>query len=145
VVVAAGLVSSIDFQIFGHRTNYFEGVVAQYPQLNISLQESDQVTLEKFFEGIDVLVSVADLEGFGRPISSAMIGGIPCYLLRKPVFLEFFGGAFFFNDIVALVDGLRDAIKYGFQPWQNILPPRVTGGYHNANQQLRVAALDNKS
>lgn len=138
---AVGLTPSIDFRIYGHKTKYLEQVHAQYPEAHISLHESDQVSLDEFMAGIDVLVSVAECEGFGRPIAAAMMGGIPCYLLRKPVFLEFFDGANFFDDVADLVKGLHKAMAEGFlvqKPYR--VPARVIKGYRDASLQLRAAA-----
>lgn len=141
ITAAAGLSSSIDFRLYGHKTAYLEQVRAQHPEARISLYESDRVRLDEFMAGIDVLVSVAELEGFGRPIASAMISGIPCYLLRKPVFLEFFDGAHFFDDVAELVSGLRKAIADGIPTQRPYAPPaRVIEGYRDASQQLQAAA-----
>ena len=114
---------------------------AQHSEAHISLYESDRVGLDEFMAGIDVLVSVAELEGFGRPIAAAMQSGIPCYLLRKPVFLEFFDGAHFFDDVTGLVGGLHKAMVEGFPAQRPYAPPaRVTEGYRNASKQLSDAA-----
>jgi hypothetical protein len=145
-VTAAGLISSINFRMYGHRTTYLEQVMTRHPEAPILLQESDRLSLDEFLDGIDVLVSVAELEGFGRPISVAMIRGVPCYLLRKPVFLEFFDGAYFFDDVDALVGGLRGAIAYGIPAQIPYKPPtRVTLGYRHAARQLRASALNHNN
>lgn len=141
-VTAAGLESAIELRFFGHRTPYFEDVCKRHPQASVSLQESDHCSLDDFLAGIDALVSVADLEGFGRPIAVALAAGVPCLLLRKPVFLEFFSTASFFDDTRSLVDALSKARQTGFpdQP-RYVPPPRVLEGYLSASATLRADAL----
>lgn len=141
-VSAAGLQQAICFHVYGHRTPYFQQVSSHFPDSRLELYESDRQSLQDFLDGIDLLVSVADLEGFGRPIAAALMAGIPCYLLKKPVFQEFFTTAHFFDDTGKLVKGLADAIANGLPEETPYAPPlRVREGYRDSSNQLRSAAL----
>ncbi len=141
-VLHAGLEPLFDFRFYGHHTAYFEGVRQRYPEIRITLEESDHRSLSDFLVGIDVLVSVADFEGFGRPIATALVEGVPCYLLKTPVFLEFFTTAIFFQKIDLLVIGLSDVLKVGFPDRQPYNPPlRVLMGYRQACEELRKVAF----
>jgi glycosyltransferase involved in cell wall biosynthesis len=74
----------------------------------MELLESDLYSLEEFFARIDLLTSVATQEGFGRPLAAALLAGVPCLLLDRTVFREFFDpGASFFPDPHAVVQALR--------------------------------------
>jgi len=84
---------SVNFVLYGHPTQYYQELVSNFPQINKRLVESDLYTIDEFFSQIDIIVSVADNEGFGRPIAAALSAGIPCLLLDRPVFFEFFQGA----------------------------------------------------
>lgn len=127
------------FLIYGHETAYLAGVRDEFPDAGIDLVKSDAVTMPDFLASIDVLVSAAKNEGFGRPIASALQSGIPCFLLDNPVFREFFdGGANFYPELSGLVDALLDARASGalhaieFQP-----PTPVVDAFSQATQKLR--------
>lgn len=140
-VTAAGLQTSIELRFYGHRTPYFEGVCQRHPEAQVTLQESDRCSLDDFLASIDTLVSVADLEGFGRPIAAALTAGVPCFLLRKPVFLEFFATARFFDDTGSLVTALAQALCCGFPEQPPYTPPlRLREGYRAASGTLRSDA-----
>jgi len=141
-VTAAGLQSSIELQFYGHRTPYFESVCQRHPKARLALQESDCCSLDEFLASIDAVVSVAELEGFGRPIAAALTAGVPCFLLRKPVFVEFFSTAEFFDDTHSLVAALAQAgLCSGFPEQPPYIPPlRVQEGYHAASCTLRSDA-----
>lgn len=141
-ITMAGLLPSISFRFYGHRTAYFEGIRQRHPKADIKLEESDLQPLRDFLTNIDVLVSVAELEGFGRPIAAALIEGVPCFLLKRPVFLEFFTTAHFFNDTNSLVAAIGEVLGAGLpaQP-PYTPPPRVRNAYLNACENLRSDAL----
>ncbi|MCB8747112.1 hypothetical protein LHU53_09350 [Rhodoferax sp. U2-2l] len=95
---------SIDFLLYGHHTQYYHDLVHQFPDINERLVESDHCSLDTFFSQIDLIASVADHEGFGRPIAAALSAGVPCLLIERPVFREFFeGAAQFFPDVNTLI------------------------------------------
>lgn len=141
-VTAAGLQSSIELHFYGHRSPYFESVCERHPEALVVLQESDYCSLDDFLTSIDALVSVADMEGFGRPIAAALTAGVPCFLLKKPVFLEFFSTARFFDDTGTLVAALAEAaLCSGFPEQPPYNPPlRVQEGYCTASSVLRSDA-----
>lgn len=124
----SGRVDSVLFSVYGHTTEYFRSVLAEFPDLDIQLIKSDTEAMVGFLAGVDVLVSVAESEGFGRPIAYATQSGIPCFLIDNPVFREFFdGGAHFSPNIKALVETLFGAsLKSGlpkvrFQPSPSVI------------------------
>lgn len=138
---AAGLLASIELCFYGHLTPYFEGVCKRHQAARITLRESDRCSLNEFLDDISVLVSVADLEGFGRPIATALTTGVPCFLLNKPVFMEFFSTARFFDDTGSLVAALAQALCSGFPEQPPYTPPtRVLEGYNAASRTLRSDA-----
>jgi glycosyltransferase involved in cell wall biosynthesis len=96
--------SRIRFRLYGHRTAYYENLVAQFPYIDTELVESDTCAPAEFFANVDLIVSVADHEGFGRPIAAALLAGVPALMMARPVFLEFFEhGASFAPDIAGVV------------------------------------------
>jgi glycosyltransferase involved in cell wall biosynthesis len=121
------------FAVYGHATEYFRSLQANFSDLAIQLIESDHSALSVYLAGLDVLVSVAANEGFGRPIASALESGVPCFLLEYPVFREFFGeGARFFGDTSSLVSALfeawsrHDLIEVSYQPPATIVAAFAT-------------------
>lgn len=102
---AAGKSGSVDFILYGHPTQYYQELVRKFPQINAQLLESDKYSIDEFFSQIDIIVSVADNEGFGRPIAAALSAGVPCLLLDRPVFLEFFQGAAQFSPNIGTLIG----------------------------------------
>ena len=81
----------LSFLVYGHPTIYFASIQAMFPDFQITLVSSSSTTLEQFLNTVDLVVSVAEHEGFGRPIALALAAGIPCFLLTCTVFSEFFG------------------------------------------------------
>lgn len=141
-VAAAGLLSDVEFIIFGHLTPYFNKICQHYPNARITLKNSDAHSLNDFLMDVDLVVSVANLEGFGRPIASALIERVPCFLLRKPVFLEFFPTATFFETIASLVAALSDVLEHGLPKQGSYTPPlRVEAGGRSASKMLRAYGL----
>jgi glycosyltransferase involved in cell wall biosynthesis len=141
-ITKAGLHSSIEIGFYGHPTPYLEGVLRRHPGVKATLQESDVCSLDQFLAGIDTLVSIACHEGFGRPIAVALMAGVPCFLIRTPVFMEFFPTARFFHNAELLVTALEEALEIGFpeQP-PYALPLRVRGAYDEASRLLSLDAV----
>lgn len=101
----------IEFYAYGHKTRYFASLVTSFPDLKIELLESDHVSLNDFFDRVDVIASVSRGEGFCRPVASALAAGMPCYLLDDPVFLEFYQGV---ANISNSVSGLLETLLKDF-------------------------------
>lgn len=142
-LTAAGDANRVNFRLYGHRTSYYEALVAKYPQIHAELVESDSCSIPEFFSSVDLIVSVADHEGFGRPIAGALLAGIPTLLMARPVFLEFFqGGAEFASDIASVVSAMvafdrgapRNAVSYR-------AAPHAVAGFASAVAFLRKRAI----
>lgn len=129
--------SALIFYVYGHGTTYFTQVRAQFPDLQIELVKSDEKTLEEFMGSVDVLASAAEQEGFGRPIASALLCGLPVKLLDRPVFREFFNeGASFYSDVDLLARGLLLPLdKSTHTPYTP--PAHVINAYVSANEEIR--------
>jgi hypothetical protein len=132
----------VRFLVYGHRTKYFEGLTAEFPLLKIELAESDKWSLGEFLEKIDMVVSVAEHEGFGRPIAAALLGGVPCLLLERPVFKEFFvGGAEFRPDLPGVVARMLEmASTPSFAAVSYKPPANAINGYRDAVAFLQAEA-----
>ncbi len=131
--------SHLRFHAYGHRAPYYEGLLKNYPDIDLELFESDSHGLEDFLSSVDVVVSIADQEGFGRPIAVAMAASIPCFLLSKPVFREFFAEAEFFDDVQSLVQALLRAKRAPLSPARHYTPPaRVVTAYVQAAGALKT-------
>lgn len=143
-VIRKGCESDVSFQVLGHPTRYFNDLARKYPECELHLVESSSCDMEHFIRGIDALVSVASHEGFGRPLASAALMGVPCLLLRQPVFQEFFGNiALFFSDADALVEQLH-RITAGHEDLQTkpASPPReLVEAFHAGAAFLRGGGL----
>ncbi|MDM5119742.1 glycosyltransferase [Aeromonas hydrophila] len=118
----------LKFIFYGHETQYYKELSQKYSTINHSIIMSDKSSMYDYFEHIDILVSIAEGEGFGRPIASALSSSLPCYLIDAPVFREFFdGGAIFFSSVDSLVTYIStaDCIKLR-QPIDFIPPSQVS-------------------
>lgn len=92
------------FLIYGNENDYTQALRATFPGVSFEVLSSDDLSLPGFLATIDYLVSASVREGYGRPMGLAVRLGVPLYLLKSPVFLEFFGEhAHFFDDIEALL------------------------------------------
>ncbi|WP_294196937.1 hypothetical protein [uncultured Sphingomonas sp.] len=99
----------VRFELYGTDNEYVRELRADFPTINLTVVSSDDIGPIAFFDKIDYLVSVARAEGYGRPMGLAAALGVPLFLLRSPVFLEFFGEhAIFFDDGVALLRHIVD-------------------------------------
>lgn len=105
--------NKIKFIIYGHYNYYAEKLLSEYNDLNISIIESDKSDLSMFLENIHLVVSVANNEGFGRPIAAAIKLGIPSYLIENNVNKEFFSAAALFSTVQDLAVGIIQSAKNG--------------------------------
>lgn len=141
----AGLSSQLVFRVYGHDNAYFRAIRAQFAKLQIDLVRSDDESMADFMNSIDVLVSAAEQEGFGRPIASALLAGLPVELLDRPVFREFFsGGARFHADIDALVQALPRS-RGEVTPTSYTPPADVIAAYVEANDEIRRSSFIGRS
>ncbi|MBN9546614.1 MAG: glycosyltransferase [Alphaproteobacteria bacterium] len=112
-VIASGRADFMEFWIYGHMTAYFSGLRSRFGTIHCELVESDRFALAEFLGSVDVVVSVALNEGFGRPIAAALVSGVPCFLIETRVFREFFGGAAEFEASVSDIVTQLAAHKMG--------------------------------
>mgnify|MGYP000639521372 CR=1 FL=1 len=133
----------VRFFVYGHRTDYYEQLIAQFPDIALELVESDKCSLSAFMAQVDMIVSVADHEGFGRPIASALLAHVPCLLVQRPVFVEFFqGGAQFGADIPDVVRRLLATAAAPMVEAVSYSPPATAvDGYHDAVAYLKAEAV----
>lgn len=87
-----------EFIIYGHDTEYFKYIFDSFPDFCISLYRGD--SMDAFLIEIDAVVSVASNEGFCRPVAISVASGIPCFLLRTPVFEEFYNDVAVFSESI---------------------------------------------
>ncbi len=134
---ATGAGRELAFRIYGHASPYFLALKAQYPDVDMTLVQSDSSSLEQFLSEVHVLASAAEQEGFGRPIAAALLAGFPVFLVDGPVFREFFSeGAEFHSDVHGLVAALlRAAMVAAAAPGYHA-PPEVVRAYALANSEL---------
>lgn len=94
-------------RIFGHENAYTGELRARFGAAAFTLVDADRTPLDEFMASVDAAVSVAEGEGFGRPLASAILAGMPCYLLDSPSFREFYEGlACLYADLPALLHGV---------------------------------------
>lgn len=137
-VRSAELQPRLSFRIYGHDTTYFRAVCSAFPDLSIDLVISDTESLDAFMSQVDVLASAAEQEGFGRPIASALLAGMPVHLLDRPVFREFFsGGALYYEDVDSLARSLPGAGLAVSTPQAYVAPAEVLQAYVDANATVR--------
>ncbi|MEI5687892.1 hypothetical protein [Sphingomonas kyungheensis] len=117
--------SSVSWRIFGHHNAYTERLRAAYPELAIEVVGSDSLSMPAFIRSIDIAVSVAEGEGFARPVALALMSGCPTFLLDTPVFREFYtGSAEMFETPAALVAALA-----ALRPGQEMDRPQLACEY----------------
>ena len=139
-VVSAGVDADVHFYIYGHRNAYLNQLVVQFPQVRITLVSSDEQTISGFLGAVDLLVSVARMEGFGRPIAAALMNQVPCLLLDCPVFREFFDpGAHFYACEADLVGALQQCVAGAeFARPRYCAPVAALQGYAHAISVLKA-------
>jgi glycosyltransferase involved in cell wall biosynthesis len=82
-----------EFVVFGTDTAYYREIAAKFASRGFSCCriDSSAVDLDFYLENsIDVLLSVAKGEGFCRPVAQAALANVPVFLLKDPVFVEFY-------------------------------------------------------
>lgn len=138
VVRATELSSRLAFRLYGHDTLHFRDIQRRFPDIQVELVKSDDVSIDEFMCGVDVLASASEQEGFGRPFASALLAGLPVELLDRPVFREFFtGGARFHPNIEALVQSLPRLPGIRMRKISFTAPVEVLEAYARANEEIR--------
>lgn len=103
-VRALNVGKDVRFLLYGAENDYTESLRRDFPEIDQVVLTSDAVGMPAFFVSIDYLVSASVAEGYGRPMGLAAMLGVPMFLLRSPVFLEFFSDhARFFDDIETML------------------------------------------
>lgn len=126
----------VQFEVYGHATKYLRDLQATFPDMDIRLASSSEIDVSTFLKSIHAVVSVAEHEGFGRLIALALAAGIPCFLLKSPVFTEFYGRSTPLHaDIAELVHALDrcesgDASQRGFEEQADIADAFDTASRH---------------
>ncbi|MCV2369876.1 glycosyltransferase family protein [Roseateles oligotrophus] len=134
----AELQRQLSFRIYGHDTAYLRAVCGAFPDVSVELARSDNESLDAFMSQVEVIASVAEQEGFGRPIASALLAGMPVHLLDRPVFREFFsGGAQFHPDVDALARALPRSTAAEEPPSLYLAPADVIQAYADAVAEMR--------
>lgn len=144
----AGLADRLSFAAYGHPTPYLDELTEAFPEVSIALVHSSTTPMEAFLAEADGVVSVAEHEGFGRPVALALAAGLPCFLLRSPVFEEFFSRSVSLHASVdALVNALAAAGRSPAMPGAPDLGttfvelPRIRAAFEEAAARLsRIAA-----
>jgi hypothetical protein len=135
------VVKSLSFLIYGHPTDYYHELRTRFRDLDIRLVSSSEVSMEDFLRDVDVVASVAEHEGFGRPIAMALAVGIPCFLLTSPVFSEFFGRSAQLNaSISELLQALRTWRPDPTMAHQFEELPQIQASFQEAARRLRGLA-----
>jgi glycosyltransferase involved in cell wall biosynthesis len=80
-------------RLYGQLNEYAARITAAFPQLDIAVTDSGIVDLDDFIQSVDLVVSAATREGFGRPMALALAAGVPTWIVDAPVFREFYGDA----------------------------------------------------
>lgn len=138
VVRTTELASRLAFRVYGHDTAYFRDIQGQFPDIQIELVRSDDVSIDEFICRVDVLASASEQEGFGRPFASALLAGLPVELIDRPVFREFFtGGARFHSDIDSLVQSLPRLFGTHMSKISFTAPVEVVESYASVNTEIR--------
>lgn len=106
----------INLYLLGQDNIYIKNLRREFPSVNLQVVDSGQVTLEEFFDNVDVILSVAKGEGFCRPVAMALQMGIPCLLIDDPVFKEFYEDvAIFFRDFNEFKEGIFTIMDENFR------------------------------
>lgn len=103
-VEAQGHCDAVRFLLYGAENDYTAGLKRDFPDIDFQIVASDNIGPVEFFDGVDYLMSAALAEGYGRPMGLAAALGVPMFLLKSPVFIEFFGQhARFFDNVPDMI------------------------------------------
>jgi glycosyltransferase involved in cell wall biosynthesis len=128
----------IAFRVYGHDSKYFLDICAKFPEFQIELSNSDNESPIEFLHQVDIVVSVAEEEGFGRPIALALLAGFRVELLDRPVFREFFNhGAYFHSSIDDLVRSLLKPLNKSEHICYTA-PGDVVSAFNEATKKIRL-------
>ena len=106
VVDKLKLADEVRFLIYGADNAYTGQLRYDFPLIDQQVLSSDEINISTFFGKIDYLISASVAEGYGRPMGLAAMFGVPMFLLRSPVFLEFFA------DYAQFFDGIDDLMRH---------------------------------
>lgn len=107
LLLAQGLPKNVRLFVYGEQNAYIEELQARFGTDSFVLVSPDAESFLSFIAAADAIVSVAQDEGFGRPLAVAITMGVPCHLLESPAFLEFFkGSAFLYPTLNTLLAGV---------------------------------------
>lgn len=84
---------NFEFVFFGTDTRYYREMYTKLSSRGYKVRrvDSSEVNLDIYLVNcIDVLMSVAMGEGFCRPVAQAAMFNVPVFLLKDPVFTEFY-------------------------------------------------------
>lgn len=101
--------TNVYYEIYGNETEYFEIIKEKFSDFDIQLINSSVISLEESLQNSTAIVSVAESEGFGRPLALGFAAQIECFLIHCEVFEEFYGEYnCLYRDIDNLILALRD-------------------------------------
>jgi glycosyltransferase involved in cell wall biosynthesis len=133
----------IVFRVYGQDSKYFRDICAMFSEFEILLSNSDIESPIEFLNQVDIVLSVAQEEGFGRPIALALLAGLRVELLDCLVFREFFnGGAHFHPNIDALVQSLVKPLKT-LENTCYVAPVHIVSAFIEANKKIRLLGSSN--
>lgn len=109
-VTSLNVACDLRFLIYGAENEYVKSLRRDYGVIDLEIVPSDEVGIPEFLSKVDYLVSAATAEGYGRPMGLAVAMGVPLFLLRAPVFLEFFGEhALFFDGVPEMMTFIAES------------------------------------
>jgi hypothetical protein len=91
-VIRLGLQEKLRFRVFGFRSSYIDGILEQFPTIQLALVNSSKHSMQDFIASVHALVSLSPEEGFGRPLALAVLLGMPVFMPKCPLAEEFYSG-----------------------------------------------------